>query len=269
MKLTSAQPVAPLRDYVRYFQQREALIDAGAVIYPIAARPQQILEFYLADRYLVRSCRSGTRELASRAVVVGPFIHRRAELVLRGRFDVFTVHFQPAGFHQLFGVPMTELADRDEDARSVIGPAILDFEQKLADAPSFTERIQVATNLLLTRVARSNKPNAIAAIATQLLRQHGALRIDEAAASAGLSTRQFDRRFREAVGTSPKLYARIVRFHAALAAKLTSDGDTWTDIAHELGYYDQMHMVRDFHEFSGHAPAQYSARLRAMSEPWA
>jgi AraC-like DNA-binding protein len=269
MKLTSARPVAPLRDYVRYFQQREALIDAGALIYPIAARPEQILEFYLADRYLVHSCDSGIRELAPRTVVVGPFTYRRAELVLQGRFDVFTVHFQPAGFHQLFGVPMMELADRADDARSVIGLAILDFEHKLADARSFVERIRVATDFLLTRTDCRKKPDAIAAMAMQLLQQRGALRIEQAAAGAGLSARQFDRKFREEVGTSPKLYARIVRFHAALTAKLTSDKNTWTAIAHDLGYYDQMHMVRDFHEFSAEAPARYAARLSAMPEPWA
>jgi len=269
MKLASAHPVAPLHDYVRNFQQREALIGAGAVLYPIAARPEQILEFYLADRYLIRSCDSGRPDLAPRIVVVGPFTCRRVDLALTGRFNVFTVHFQPAGFHHLFGVPMTALADRAEDARSVLGPPIADVGQKLAEAHTFAERIQVATGFLLAQVARRNKPDAVAAMAKWFLHEPGALRIDEAAASAGLSIRQFDRKFREQVGTTPKLYGRIIRFQAALAAKLSGDECTWTAIAHEFGYYDQMHMVRDFREFSGEAPVQYLARLRAMSEPWA
>jgi AraC-like DNA-binding protein len=127
----------------------------------------------------------------------------------------------------------------------------------------------VATGFLLAQVARRNKPDAVAAMAKRFLQEPGALRIDEAAASADLSIRQFDRKFREQVGITPKLYGRIVRFQAALAAKLSGDECTWTAIAHEFGYYDQMHMVRDFHEFSGESPAQYLARLRAMSEPWA
>ncbi len=268
MKLSFARPVAPLRDYVRNFQQREALIGGQAVVFPIAARPEQILEFYLAERYLVRSCDSGERKLAPRTVVVGLFTEPRAELVLQGRLEVFTVNFQPAGFHQLFSVPMIELADRANDARSVIGLAVSNLEQRLAEAGSFPERVQVATRFLLTQAARSKKPDPVAAIAKWLLRQHGAPRIEQAAASAGLSTRQFDRKFCEQVGTTPKLYGRIVRFQAALSAKLTGDGKTWTAIAHEFGYYDQMHMVRDFHEFSGEAPARYSSRLRAISELW-
>jgi AraC-like DNA-binding protein len=268
MKIASAHPVEPLRDYVRMFQQREAMVGTTAVRYPIAARPEQILEFYAADRYLIQSYGSGAQNLAPRMVVVGPFTRRRAELLLRGRFDVFTVHFQPAGFHLLFGLPMTELADRAEDARAVLGPTVVDLGQKLAEARSFADRIEVATDFLLAQTTRRDRADAVGDVAKRLLRRRGAPRIGEAAASAGLSARQFDRRFRQQVGITPKLYCRIIRFQAALAAKLTGD-ETWTAVAHELGYHDQMHMVRDFREFSGEAPAQYAARLSAMSRSWA
>jgi hypothetical protein len=41
----------------------------------------------------------------------------------------------------------------------------------------------------------------------------------------------------------PKLFARIVRFEAALDSKARSLGKSWTDVAHEFGYYDQMHLL--------------------------
>jgi len=63
--------------------------------------------------------------------------YRSADLVLNGRFDVFTVQFQPAGFLWLFGVPMPELTDRAYEARSVLGRGVLEVEQKLADAADF------------------------------------------------------------------------------------------------------------------------------------
>ena len=47
MKLNRAYPVAALHDYVRRSGQREADIQGAAVAYSIAARPDQILEFYL------------------------------------------------------------------------------------------------------------------------------------------------------------------------------------------------------------------------------
>ncbi len=267
MQLCSAPPIAALRNYVRCFQQREAHIGGAAIIFPIAARPEQFLEFYLKQRYLVHLCETGIRDEAPRAVVVGPCTYRRVELVLHGRFDVFTVHFQPAGFHQLFGVPMSELTDRAYEARSVVGPMVSGIEQRLADASSFGERVDVATAFLLKRVT-GRAPDAVAVAANRVLDDCGGLRICDAAASAGLSVRQFERRFCEEVGVAPKRYARIVRFHAALQAKTTVAKRAWTDIAHEFGYYDQMHMVHDFRRFSGDTPTKFFARFKAMPTPW-
>ncbi len=269
MRLDSASPVAVLRDQVRYFQQREAHLPRAAVVYPIAARPELILEFYLRERYLVRLRESGAQDLAPRAVVVGPCTYRRAELVLRGRFDVFTIHFQASGFHQLFRVPVADLADRAYDAQSIIGPIVSELEERLAEASSFQERVRIATDFLLRHLGDRGVPDAVTATANRLLLKHGALRVDDAAAGAGMSIRQFERRFVEQVGLPPKRYARIVRFNAALKAKMMAPRRRWTDIAHEFGYYDQMHMVRDFGRFAGESPSTFIRRLRAMPEPWA
>jgi len=39
--------------------------------------------------------------------------------------------------------------------------------------------------------------------------------------------------------------------------KTASGRCNWTAIAHELGYHDQMHMIRDFEEFSGESPTSW------------
>jgi transcriptional regulator GlxA family with amidase domain len=71
---------------------------------------------------------------------------------------------------------------------------------------------------------------------------------------AGLSTRQFERRFRQAVGISPKLFSRMQRFQRVFSA-LEESGAKWADAAVECGYYDQAHLIRDFQEFAGKPPA--------------
>ena len=268
MQLSLASPVVALRNYVRCFQQREAHVGKATIIFPKAARPEQFLEFYLKQRYVVHTCETGMRDFAPGAVVVGPCTFRRVELVLHGSFDVFTVHFQPAGFHQLFGVPMAQLTDRAYEARSVVGPTISEIEERLADASGFGERIDIATGFLLQHITGRAAPNAVAIAANRVLDNCGGFRIREAAVSAGLSVRQFERRFCEQVGISPKRYARIVRFYAALSAKLAAPKRAWTDIAHEIGYYDQMHMVHEFRRFSGESPTNYFERFKAMSTPW-
>jgi len=71
-----------------------------------------------------------------------------------------------------------------------------------------------------------------------------------------LSTRHFERKFKEFAGLSPKLYSRIIRFQAATQHKLTGIRDL-TKIAYACGYYDQSHFINDFREFSGYTPKEY------------
>ncbi len=269
MKLEQASPAPQLREYVRCFQQRRARIRDAPVIYPIAARPDQFLEFYLQGRYTVRFGALGRQEIVPSAVVVGPCSRPHAELVLNGELDVFTIQFCAAGFNRLFRVPMNALADLAYDARSIIGPSLSELERQLADASSFDKRVRIAGDLLLRHLGERKPADAVTAAANRFLRLRGTINIGDAAAKAGLGVRQFERRFVEQVGLPPKLYARIVRFNAALEAKAGEPQRQWTDIAHALGFYDQMHMVHDFEDLSGESPTTFIRRLNAMPEAWA
>lgn len=267
MKPQCAVPIAALCDCVRCFEQREADLVAAPVVYPIAARPELALEFYFGERYAVRLCASGEEERVPSVALVGPCTYRRADLVLRGRLDVFTIQFQPAGFHHIFHVPMGELADRAYDARALIGPAVSQLEEALAEVAGFQDRVRIATRFLLRSVGPA-PVDAVGRVANLLRCGDSAPRVDDAAMRVGLSVRQFERRFVETVGLPPKLYTQVVRFQAVLAAKLTVPARLWTEIAQEFGYYDQMHMVRNFKRFSGESPTDFLTRLDAMPEIW-
>ena len=41
----------------------------------------------------------------------------------------------------------------------------------------------------------------------------------------------------------------------------------WTDLAHGLGYHDQMHVVRDFKHLSGNSPTAISGHLDMFVQP--
>ena len=64
--------------------------------------------------------------------------------------------------------------------------------------------------------------------------------------------------FREHVGISPKLLARILRFNRAV--ELSATPLAWAEVSQTCGYYDQAHMVRDFQQFSGYSPTEFARR---------
>jgi AraC-like DNA-binding protein len=88
----------------------------------------------------------------------------------------------------------------------------------------------------------------------ELLKMSGNLPVEQMASLACLSLRQFERICKERIGLPPKLFARVVRFSKAYRLRENHQDVSWTHIAYESGYFDQMHLIRDFKQFAGVAP---------------
>jgi transcriptional regulator GlxA family with amidase domain len=98
-------------------------------------------------------------------------------------------------------------------------------------------------------------------------RLHVAVLTPDLAHQDFMGLRPSERRFQQETGASPKSFARVARFQAALDAKLASPGRTWLDIAHTFGYYDQMHMIRDFADLGSGAPTHLIAQMGDVRPP--
>jgi AraC-like DNA-binding protein len=82
----------------------------------------------------------------------------------------------------------------------------------------------------------------------------GVVDLDQIANQANLSTRQFRRRCLEESGLTPKHLCRVLRFRHACELAGSHSRPAWPAIAAEAGYFDQAHLIRDFHEFTGTTP---------------
>lgn len=255
-------PRAPLRSLIRCYVQREGVAKSAALVHPVPARATPILEFVIADLFEVHWCNRSLVEVPPRAVIIGLQTHRRVHLKTRGRLESFCIVFQPGGLHRLFSLPVHELTDHDYDARAVLGSWISPLQARLSDCRSFEERARTVDACILRLAEQSVGPDSISTTADEILNRYGELSIRELASKAGLSLRQFERRFHQQVGMRPKLYARIARFEAALDAKAKALNKSWTEVAHEFGYHDHMHLVHDFEQFSGETPTGVLTELR-------
>ena len=141
------------------------------------------------------------------------------------------------------------------------GAWVDDLRNRLGTSSSFAERGRHADQCLLLRHPTRSAHQGVAEAARALLARNGSLRIAGLVEQSGLSSRQFERRFAAHVGMSAKLFARVVRMEAALKGKQQAPGLRWTDVAHELGYSDQMHMVHDFSLLAGATPSTVAPEL--------
>ncbi len=90
---------------------------------------------------------------------------------------------------------------------------------------------------------------------------HEEIQIPALAAMCGLSVRQFERKFKEHLKTPPQQYIIKMRVHAA-CDELRRSKKAISDIATDLGFYDQSAFSRQFRKHMGMTPLYYRKEYR-------
>jgi AraC-like DNA-binding protein len=250
-------PIQALRQFVRVYAEREIKDTAQLLQEPVPARLEQTIEFQIGEKFEVIFS-AGKRRWTPGVVSIGPHIDGGVSILLRKNVHTFAIFFQPQGVSRLFAIPMARLSYQAPDAQEVCGEHILRLHQQLSECRSFEERVRLTEAFLLTRatVTQDNFEDPMEQAALRIFTVHGIISMNQAAADCAVGIRQFQRRFRDRTGFSPKLFARVARFQHALDAKIARSGRHWADIAQDLGYHDQMHMLRDFRLLANATPGE-------------
>lgn len=173
-------------------------------------------------------------------------------------FKFVKIIFQPGGlFHLLGQAPTTYFTDAVTDAESVLGREISEIIQQLMNTDQYREMIRVVDTYLLAKFQKLKlRIEPIDRINGLLQSGNSTVNLGYLADQACLSYRQFERKFKERNGVSPKLFVRIARFNRAFIMKDENPAKDWLDIAISCGYSDYQHMVKDFRQFAGVTPVE-------------
>jgi len=246
-------PHPALRGIVRSFGERRGFLPSPGLSWPLPPRPHQIIDIVLKEPFRVR-IDGGLAQASPDMAVVGPQGSRRIQLHASGEIHLFNILFQPAGLNRLVGIDMSCLINEGLPASDVLDYRAKWLGDAVRSAADFPSRVAAAERWFGAMLEESAVRDGIDHASRVLLKTGGRARIESLAARAGLSARQFQRRFKTEVGLSPKHYARTIRFDAALVAHLAAPGRPWTDILHQAGYFDQAHFIRECHALAGVPP---------------
>jgi AraC-like DNA-binding protein len=170
------------------------------------------------------------------------------------------VNLTPLGARRLLGVPMHELTNRVVGLGDLLGPTAPLLVERLAETADWTEQFELLDAALARRLSETAASAPEVAWAFDRLRASGG-RTSVAALTGelGWSRRRLGEAFRDQIGLSPKLLARILRFERVVARLRVEDPQRWADVAYDAGYYDQAHFNRDFRELAGTTPSAFLA----------
>lgn len=235
----------------------------GPVICPYPPTPQNSLFFYINDPIKIQMDGKNKFITQPRSVIVGPQL-TSVKIDINKSHKAVRVGFHPGGLYRLLGFSLSEMVDGSIDAEDIFGKDIKEINIRLQEAKTFDE-IKLIVEAFLIQQIRILKPALSIDIAfLELMRMEGKVPIEKIASLSCLSLRQFERKCKDRIGFPPKLFARLIRFSKAYRLRENFSDLSWTSIAYECGYFDQMHFIRDFKEFAGVAPRIIEKELEAL-----
>ena len=160
------------------------------------------------------------------------------------------------------GVSPAELTDGSAALEDLWSHRAPELELRLEDAKS----IQEAMDLLLgSLTVPAEAPNPVQRAIEAIAAANGNADLESVAFQANLSPRQFRRRCLEESGLTPKRLCRVLRFQHACRIAGSTKRLNWSEIALEAEYFDQAHLIRDFHQFTGLTPVSVFSNTRSSS----
>jgi AraC-like DNA-binding protein len=228
---------------------------ASAPICPFPPIPNNCLYFYINDPVHIKKEKGIGYEKKAAALLVGPQT-TRVNIEMGHKHLMVCVVFHPGGMHRLLHLPMHQLLDMDLNAEDLFGPIIKSLNGQLKDASSHMTIVNAIESFLIKKASTIKELLPVDYALRELVKMDGNMTVEELASLSCLSLRQFERQCKDRLGLSPKMYSRLVRFSKAYRLKEKNAQLSWGRIAASCGYFDQMHLIRDFKEFAGMNPTQ-------------
>jgi len=199
--------------------------------------------------------------------VIGVATDRFAR-VLAGKSQVFGIKFKPGGFRPILGKPLSTITNRSLSARRLLGPVAEQLETATAQASSEAPLVEAASCWLRSILPAPDPAIAeVDQLVASILEVSEILTVDALAHRTGISKRSLQRIFRDYVGVPPKWVIRRYRLHELVGRLNARVRLNWSQVALDLGYFDQAHLVNDFRSVTGYSPRQYQRRLQPTEPP--
>ncbi|HTR29679.1 MAG TPA: AraC family transcriptional regulator [Puia sp.] len=250
------QPSPQLNSFVRDYLLLHFVFDKGhpVPIKPFPANTQQCLVFYVRGSVTAFDPNSKKSILFPQIAVNGS-ITSRLDYSISHDCLLLSVNFHPDALSKFLRLPLTDLVDERIDAEAMLGPLAGIAYERMVYSDSYESIVRIAEAFLWKRIQNLKADvHPIDQVARLIASNPIQVKMEEMASHACLSVSQFERRFIQLTGITPKFFSRINRFYSAYQIKDRNPGTDWLSIALQAGYHDYQHLVKDFKQFANTSP---------------
>jgi AraC-like DNA-binding protein len=189
---------------------------------------------------------------------------RKFTTTLEGQGRVFGMKFRPGAFRPFLGGSVAALRDQSVDISKVFGKAGTQLASQLSGFDSDQDAAAALERFLLERLPPTDAKAELAGnIVDEVAENRAIIAVEQLVDRWHMNKRSLQALHHEYVGVGPKWVINRYRLHEALERLHQGSAINCTQLALELGYFDQAHFIRDFRALVGCTPAAY-ARNRAQ-----
>ena len=180
---------------------------------------------------------------------------------LEDRGWVFGAKFRPGAFQPYFGRSVASLRDRSVPIDEVFGTKGAALARKVARLRGDAEKAAAVERFLNGRMTPSD-PNVqrVSSIVDEIAENRDIVSVQQVVEQWRLGKRPLQQLFSSYVGVGPKWVINRYRLHEAVERLHEGYPVSFTELAAELGYFDQAPLIRDFRKLVGCTPAAFARR---------
>jgi AraC-like DNA-binding protein len=250
------QPSPHLQSFIKDYLLLDFTFDKNipVPVKPFPANTLQCLVFYLKGFVTAYGPNSGISKIFPQTAINGS-ITSRLDFRISHDYLLLSVGFHPGALSKFLRLPLTEFVDERVDAEAILNPEIHNVQERMVNAASYENIVKIAEEYLWKRIQNIKTDfYPIDKVARIISESSDSITIEKMASIACLSISQFERRFMQLTGITPKFFTRINRFCNAYQLKVENPNMDWLRVAVEAGYHDYQHLVKDFKQFSNVTP---------------
>lgn len=249
MQINKFRPAAPLQRFVK-----EYIVVASDVTLLNRILPDTGLVMAFRFKGTVNQIINGTATQLPVSMISGLRKSGRIINYTPGSGN-FLVAFREGGASAFFKEPIHLLFDDSISLDSFSHYRnVGEVEDQLAGAITNEQRVQVIDQFLFSKLRSEKSDELVLNAIARIHAAKGLIGMKDLASIMCMSQDAFGKRFRKAVGVSPKQFAYIVRMKSIVT---NGKHKPLSTIALDAGYFDQPHFNKDFKLFTGQTPGDF------------
>lgn len=238
--------------------------DRGTNVHHVV--PDDSVELIFTDTEIHRSKEGEVNFSSRKSQLVG--LKTQYQMVKTSHSPAIGVRLKPDGVATFLKEPVKNTIDKVLPLSTVFCEDINELENKVLNARDFPRRVMLIEDYFNKQLVKcpSVENKQWDAMFSELGLHGDSYSVSHFANAFHLSVKSLERKFIKNLGVTPKRYLKTRRIARVLHAIATNNGSL-TRLAHDYGFYDQAHLIREVKSTTGMTPKDYRSLDKGIQSP--